>query len=309
MSPAARVLERKPEWLKVKLPSGQAYERLKSLMAEQGLHSVCEEARCPNIAECWGGGTATFMVLGDSCTRGCRFCSVASSVRPPAPDPEEPAKLARSLASLKLDYAVVTTVCRDDLPDQGAGHIAACLRETKKACPDMLVEVLVGDFQGDRSLLKTVLDAGPDVLSHNVETVERLTPAVRDARAGYRLSLSVLEAAGALRPSVRVKSSLMLGLGETEAELLDCFSDLRRAGVSILTLGQYLRPTGGGRHLPVAEYLSPERFERLGRLAEDAGFLYVASGPFVRSSYRAGELLLQGLLKNNEVLHAPHNAG
>ncbi len=294
---APRHKEPKPEWLKVKLPSGESYERLKALVHSQGLATVCEEARCPNIAECWGGGTATFMVLGESCTRGCRFCSVASLARPPAPDAEEPAKLAASLSSLGLDYAVITTVCRDDLPDQGAAHIAECVRRAKAACPRMLLEVLIPDFRGDEGLLGTVLAAEPDVLSHNLETVERLTPLVRDRRAGYRQSLDVLAASKRIRPASKTKSALMLGLGETEPELLRAFEDMRAVGVEVLTLGQYLRPGGEGRHLPVAEYVPPERFDRYRILAEGMGFLYVASGPFVRSSYRAGELLLKGMLQ------------
>ena len=267
-------------------------------MGDGVLHTVCEEARCPNVAECWGGGTATFMVLGDECTRGCRFCSVATARMPAPPDPTEPARLADSLARLGLTYAVVTTVCRDDLPDQGAGHLASCIRAARQRCPELLLEFLIQDFRGDEGLLKLVCDAGPHVLAHNLETVERLTPAVRDAKAGYGLSLGVLRALKRLAPSVKTKSSLMLGLGETEDELLQAFRDLRKAGVDILTLGQYLRPTGSGHHLPVADFITPERFEALGEAARAEGFLYVASGPFVRSSYRAGELFLEGMLRS-----------
>lgn len=287
---------RLPPWLKVRLPGGPAYDRVKALMRAHGLSTVCEEARCPNVAECWGGGTATVMVMGDACTRGCRFCSVATAARPGLPDPAEPANLAEALAGLGLEYVVVTTVCRDDLPDQGAGHVAACIRAVKRRCPDLLLEVLIQDFRGDRDLLRGVAEAGPDVIAHNLETVERLTPLVRDRKAGYRQSLDVLAAAKELRPGFHTKSSLMLGFGETEAELQQAFRDLRSVGTDVLTLGQYLRPTGQGRHLPVAEFVPPQRFDGLKQLAEAMGFLYVASGPFVRSSYRAAELFMKGLV-------------
>lgn len=290
-------MNRLPPWLKVGLPSGPNYLRIKEISAKRRLATVCEEARCPNIAECWGGGTATFMVMGELCTRGCRFCSVASSANPPAPNPEEPEKLAETLAEMGLEYAVITTVCRDDLPDQGAGHLAACLSAVKKRCPSMKVEFLAQDFRGEFEPLKRVLDAAPDVLAHNLETVERLTHPVRDARAGYGQSLRVLKAAKRIEPGIITKSSLMLGLGEEEEEVRQAFRDLREVGTDILTLGQYLRPTKAGRHLPVAEYLHPEQFERYGALARAEGFLYVASGPFVRSSYRAGELFMKGLLE------------
>lgn len=285
-------------WLKVKLPGGEAYGRIKGISARRNLHTVCEEARCPNIAECWGGGTATFMIMGDACTRGCRFCSVASAAKPALPDPAEPRHLAETLSEMELEYVVITTVCRDDLPDQGAAHIAECVSAVKNRCPDMLLEVLVQDFRGSEQALAAVITAGPDVIAHNLETVSRLTPAVRDAKAGYEQSLEVLRACKRLRPDLPTKSSLMLGLGETEAELLAAFRDLRSADVEILTLGQYLRPTRAARHLPVVEFVPPRRFESFGALARSQGFLYVASGPFVRSSYRAGELYLKGLLQN-----------
>ena len=237
-------------WLKVRLPSGPDYLRIKEVSARRKLSTVCEEARCPNIAECWGGGTATFMVMGDSCTRGCRFCSVASSAKPALPDPEEPAKLAQTLREMRLEYVVITTVCRDDLADQGAGHLAACLTAVHEACPAMKVELLAQDFRGDERLLRTVLDAKPDVLAHNLETVSRLTAAVRDAKAGYRQSLDVLRASKRLSPTTPTKTSLMLGLGETESELLETFSDLRAAGVDILTLGQYRAPPARAATFP-----------------------------------------------------------
>lgn len=288
---------RLPPWLKVKLPAGESYEKIKTASRARGLSTVCEEARCPNIAECWGGGTATFMVMGELCTRGCRFCSVASAAKPPLPDPMEPAKLADTLAEMKLDYVVLTTVCRDDLPDQGAGHLAECLRTVKARLPEMKLEMLLQDFRGDRRLLETVLDSGPDVVAHNVECVERLTETVRDAKAGYRQSLDVLARAKAYRPQAPTKSSIMVGLGETEPELVEAMKDLRAVGCDILTLGQYLRPAGVGRNLPVVEFIAPETFKRYETLARELGFLYVASGPFVRSSYRAGELFMKGLLE------------
>ncbi|MBI4060558.1 MAG: lipoyl synthase [Elusimicrobia bacterium] len=288
---------RLPAWLKVQLPAGEAVARIRAASRSRGLATVCEEARCPNLAECWGGGTATFMVMGDACTRGCRFCSVAAAVKPPPPDAEEPAKLARTLKEMAVEYAVLTTVCRDDLPDQGAAHLAACIREIKSVCPDMKLEMLLQDFRGDERLLETVLDAGPDVVAHNVECVERLSACVRDAKAGYRQSLAVLAHAKSFRPRSPTKTSLMLGLGETEGELIQSFKDLRSVGVDILTLGQYLRPSGSRHHLKVARFVHPDEFTRYGAIAREHGFLYVASGPFVRSSYRAAELFMKGHLE------------
>lgn len=295
-APARRSL---PPWLKVRLPTGPVVARLKEASKSRGLATVCEEARCPNIAECWGGGTATFMVMGDACTRGCRFCSVRSEARPALPDPDEPAKLSQTLKEMNLEYVVLTTVCRDDLPDQGAGHLADCIRAVKSENPRMKLEMLMQDFRGDERLVNQVLDAGPDVVAHNVECVERLTSLVRDAKAGYRQSLEVLAHVKRRRPSLPTKTSLMLGLGEKEDELKAAFEDLRGIGVDILTMGQYLRPTGAGRNLAVVEYIRPEEFDRLGELARSMGFLYVASGPFVRSSYRAAELFMTGHLERH----------
>jgi len=286
-----------PPWLKVSLPVGPNVARLKEASRSRGLATVCEEARCPNLAECWGGGTATFIVMGDTCTRGCRFCSVGTALKPPPPDPEEPSKLALTLKEMAVEYAVLTTVCRDDLPDQGASHLAACIRAVKSVCPGMKLEMLLQDFRGDKKLLETVLDSGPDVVAHNVECVERLTSSVRDAKAGYHQSLDVLARAKKYLPKTPTKTSLMLGLGETESELIRSFKDIRSVGVDILTLGQYLKPTGSRHHLPVDRFVPPEEFDRLGELARENGFLYVASGPFVRSSYRAAELFLKGHLE------------
>jgi lipoic acid synthetase len=296
-----RAAERLPPWLKVKLPTGPVVARLKDASRSRGLSTVCEEARCPNMGECWGGGTATFMVMGDTCTRGCRFCSVATALKPSAPDGEEPKKLSLTLKEMAVEYAVLTTVCRDDLPDQGAGHLAECIREIRKVNPSLKLEMLLQDFRADKGLLETVLDAGPDVVAHNVECVERLTSSVRDAKAGYRQSLDVLAHAKEYLPKTPTKTSLMLGLGETEGELIQSFKDIRAAGVDILTLGQYLRPSGSRHHLMVDKFIHPDDFKRYGEIAKEHGFLYVASGPFVRSSYRAAELFMKGHLET----HAP----
>ena len=276
-----------PPWLKTRLGAGEAYGAVKHLARGAGLNTVCVSARCPNAGECWSGGTATFMLLGDACTRACRFCAVPSSARPPGPDPEEPRNLARSVQALGLRYAVLTTVCRDDLADQGAAHVAACIRAVRESCPGARVEFLSQDFRGEEGPLKTVLDAGPDVFGHNLETVERLSPRVRDRRAGYRRSLGVLKAARRIQPGLCTKSSLLLGLGEAPEEVMQALRDLLDAGVSVLTLGQYLRPTPAPRSLPVAEFIAPERFQEYGRLARELGFARVSSGPLVRSSYKA----------------------
>lgn len=288
-----------PPWFRVSLPSGENYERIKALSSRFNLHTVCEEARCPNVAECWGGGTATFMVMGDTCTRGCRFCSVKTAKIPGALDPGEPEHLAKTLEALRLDYVVITSVCRDDITDQGAGHLARCIGAVKERNPEMLVEVLIPDFRGEREALKIVADSGPEVVAHNLETVERLTPKVRDRKASYRQSLEVLRSLKEIKPSLHTKSSLMLGLGEIEEEIIQSLKDLRAAGTDFLTLGQYLRPTGEGRHIPVQEYVSPERFGHYKSLADSMGFLYTASGPLVRSSYRAGEFFLKSLIKKD----------
>lgn len=297
MNKALERAARLPEWLKVKLPTGENVERIKAASRSRGLATVCEEARCPNLAECWGKGTATFMVMGETCTRGCRFCSVASEAHPPIPAADEPMKLAQTLLEMNLDYVVITTVCRDDLPDQGAGHLASCVATVKAKCPGLKVELLAQDFRGDMRLVEQVIDSGLDVFAHNVECVERLTETVRDARAGYRQSLDVLAHAKKYKPALPTKSSIMLGLGETEEELVATLKDLRSVGCDIVTLGQYLRPTGMGRNLPVAEFITPAAFERYGALARELGFPYAASGPFVRSSYRAAELFMNGYLE------------
>ncbi len=287
--------ERKPEWLRVRPPSGESYTHLKGLLRTLDLHTVCEEAHCPNVWECWGGGTATIMLLGDRCTRGCRFCAVTSGNPHGLVDLEEPRKVAEALADLGLTYVVLTSVDRDDLPDGGAAHFARTIREIKSRDPEILVEALIPDFQGDLGAVRTVLEAGPDVLDHNLETVRRLQAVARDPRANYEQSLSVLRGAKASSPSVFTKSSLMLGLGETRDEVLEAMRDLRANDVDFLTLGQYLRPSEW--HLPVQEYVSPQAFDELRSAGDALGFAYVAAGPLVRSSYRAGEFFLEKALR------------
>jgi lipoic acid synthetase len=282
---------RKPDWLRVGVPGGERYQRVRDTLQGLELHTVCAEARCPNVAECWGGGTATVMLMGAVCTRGCRFCHVKAGARPPPLDPEEPRHLAEAVARLGLDYIVVTSVDRDDLPDGGAGHFAEAIRRLKEI-PGLLVEVLTPDFQGDPEAIRTVGRAGPDVFANNIETVRRLTPVVRDAKAGYDQTLGVLVRMKREFPRVVTKSSIMVGLGETEAEVGETMQDLRANGVEILTLGQYLRPSAW--HLPVLEWVSPARFAAYRERGLALGFRYVAAGPLVRSSYRAAELFLRG---------------
>ena len=284
---------RKPPWLKVKLPTGarqERYRRLKTRARELRLHTVCEEARCPNIGECWGGGTATFMVMGDICTRGCRFCAVNTRRIGPPLDVDEPAHVASAIAELELDYVVLTSVNRDDLEDQGAGHFAACIRAVHAASPDTMVEVLTPDFRGRGDLVDVVLEAEPTVFAHNIECVERLTPVVRDPRATYRQSLDVLRHARGF-----TKSSIQVGHGEKPAEVLECMHDLREAGVDFLTVGQYLRPSD--KHLPVREFVPPETFSWYEERGLALGFEFVASGPLVRSSYKAGEYFIRDFIQ------------
>jgi lipoic acid synthetase len=283
----------KPPWLRVAVPGGDRYQRVRETLRRLQLHTVCEEAHCPNVAECWGGGTATVMLMGDTCTRGCRFCNVKTASHPPPLDPNEPGHLAEAVAELELDYVVVTSVNRDDLPDGGSGHFAKAI-EHLKAIRGLLVEVLTPDFLGDREAVATIGRAAPHVFAHNVETVRRLTPSVRDQKATYDQSLAVLAQMKEQFPTVVTKSSIMVGLGETGAEIEETMLDLRRVGTEILTLGQYLRPSAW--HLPVVEFVTPEIFRAYQSLGEKLGFRYVASGPLVRSSYRAAELFLKGAI-------------
>ncbi len=293
--PAGPLERGKPPWLKVKAPGGPRYAGLKQRARRLKLATVCEEARCPNIGECWSIGTGTFMLMGDTCTRGCRFCAINTAKRPPAVDPEEPRNIAEAVAEMGLSYVVLTSVNRDELPDGGAGHLAACLRAIKDESPDVLLEMLIPDFMGDFDALRLVVDSPIAVLAHNVETVERLTPSVRDPRASYRQSLEVLAMAKKMRPEVLTKTSLMVGLGETAEEVEQAIDDARAVDVDIITFGQYLRPTH--KHLPVVEFIHPKTFERYAEKARELGFGYVASGPLVRSSYRAGELFIEKTLR------------
>ena len=281
----ARPREPKPEWLKVRAPGSPSYLRLKGLMRELGLHTVCEEARCPNIGECWNHGTATFMILGDVCTRACSYCAVAHG-RPAAVDQKEPERVASAIATLGLDYVVITSVDRDDLPDGGASIFAATIRETRQRLPNCRIEVLIPDFQGDERALQTVLDARPDVLNHNTETVPRL---YRMARSGgrYTRTLELLDRSRTYAPEIATKTGLMVGLGEEHDELVATFRDLRQVGCGILTIGQYLRPTEA--HAPMVRYYHPDEFRDLKAIALDLGFVHVESGPLVRSSYHAHE--------------------
>ncbi len=288
---------RKPEWLKVRPPGGEKYASVKSLLGSLQLHTVCEEAKCPNSAECWGSGTATVMILGETCTRGCRFCAVESGDPGGKLDSDEPEHVAEAVSEMRLNYVVLTSVDRDDLPDGGAGHYARTILAVKERNPKTMVEALIPDFKGDEAALTKVVDAGPEVIGHNIETVESLTPRVRDKRSGYRGSIDVLKAAKRLDSSLITKSSLMLGLGEEQEEVLQAFSDLRDAGVDALTIGQYLRPSEW--HLPVEDYVLPEKFEEYRCVAESLGFLYVASGPLVRSSYRASEYFMAAIARQN----------
>ncbi len=287
--------ERKPAWLRVRPPAGENYVHLKTLFRSLDLHTVCEEAHCPNVGECWGGGTATIMLMGDTCTRGCRFCAVKSGNPQGVLDLGEPEKVAMALAEMDLSYVVLTSVDRDDLPDGGAAHFAATVRAIKARRPDMLVEALIPDFQGDLEAVRRVVESGVDVLDHNVETVERLQGTVRDRRANYAQSLAVLRGAKAIREGLFTKSSIMLGLGETRDEILQTMRDLRAIDVDILTLGQYLRPSDW--HLVVHEYVPPEFFDELRDIGESMGFAYVAAGPLVRSSYRAGEFFMENVIR------------
>lgn len=293
---STRTRTRLPEWFRVELPTGDAIQRYRATtgqIADNALHTVCEEAHCPNIHECWGRGTATFMVAGRECTRGCRFCAVETLRAPEAPDAHEPQYLADAIAAMGLSYTVITVVNRDDLPDGGASHYRACLDAVHALAPHVGLELLCSDLAGNEAALAELLDGAPlQVFAHNVETVERLTPEVRDPRASFAQSLRILETAKELRPELATKSSIMLGLGETEAELLSAFGALRDVGVELLTLGQYLAPGPG--YYSVREFVTPEHFGALARTARELGFRAIASGPLVRSSYRAESLLAAG---------------
>lgn len=276
---------RKPDWLKVRFPSSPVFHSTKSLISDLRLTTVCEEAQCPNRWECWSAGTATFMIAGERCTRACGFCAVETA-KPFPLDPDEPHRVGEAISRLKLRHIVLTSVTRDDLEDGAAEHFAQTIRAVRAVDPAIVIEVLTPDFNGRDASLQTVAAAAPNVFNHNVETVERLTPLVR-SRAQYRLSLEVLRRFREIAPGITTKSGLMLGLGEEEPEILASMDDLRAAGVEVLTLGQYLRPTP--KHLPVVAYIHPEKFEEYRQIGLKKGFQHVASGPLVRSSYHAAE--------------------
>jgi len=272
---------RKPDWLKIKLPNGESYLKVKGIIEQQGLHTICSSGRCPNMGECWGAGTATFMILGEICTRSCKFCATKTG-KPLPLDADEPGKIANSVKLLNLKHVVLTSVDRDDLPDAGATAWATTIRKIREICPGTTIETLVPDFGGNYTNLQLVIDECPEIISHNLETVRRLTPEVRSA-AQYDRSLQVIRQIAA--SCVTAKSGIMAGLGESEAEVLDTMDDLRMVGCSIFTIGQYLRPTKD--HLPVREYVTPEQFEKYRQIALDKGFTHVESKPLVRSSYHA----------------------
>lgn len=294
----------KPPWFRVPAPDVNAgtlsrYEKLKGELHELNLHTVCEEASCPNIGECWNTGTATIMLLGDTCTRGCRFCNVNTSSTPPPPDQNEPMNTATAISKWGVNYIVLTSVDRDDLLDGGSLHFTKTVQYTKQLNPDILLECLVSDFQGNLDCVKTLAMSGLDVYAHNIETVRRLQRHVRDKRAGYDQSLAVLKyAKQVMNGGLYTKSSIMLGLGETLDEVRECMMDLRRIDCDVLTLGQYMRPSPN--HLDVVEYITPEVFQKLEKEGLDMGFKYVASGPLVRSSFKAGEYFMNNMIRNND---------
>ena len=278
----------KPPWLRVKAPSREGVLKLKQLIQHQRLHTVCESAACPNMGECWQAGTATFMILGNLCTRACRFCDVKTSARPGAVDLNEPKRLAETVATMGLKHVVLTSVTRDDLPDGGAAHFVRCMDSIREAKNDVTLEILTPDFRGDLDALQVVLDGAPEIFNHNLETIQRLTPRIRSG-AVYHRSLDILAEAKKRAPHIKTKSGLMLGLGETNEEVLECLTDFKRANVDIVTLGQYLRPSP--KHHKVMRFVSPENFNELGAAAKDMGFAHVESGPLVRSSYHAERAL------------------
>jgi lipoic acid synthetase len=281
MSAEMKGRERLPRWMKMQMPKGESYSKVKNLVNQHQLHTICTSGNCPNIGECWNRGTATFMILGDICTRNCKFCGVTTG-NPLAPDPEEPRRIAESVQIMQLKHAVITSVDRDDLPDLGAAFWAETIREVKALNPETKIEVLIPDFQGKAELIQKVIAAEPEVISHNMETVERLTPQIRSA-AKYRTSLEVIRCIAT--SGIVAKSGIMLGLGETEAEVIQVMDDLLEAGCKVMTIGQYLAPTL--HHIQVVGYVSPEQFERYRTIGLERGFSFVESSPLVRSSYRA----------------------
>ena len=286
----------RPSWLKMKIPSGENYVKVKKTLQKYNLRTVCEEASCPNVSECWGVGTATIMIMGDVCTRGCKFCNVDTGKQSEL-DSEEPQHVAEAIKDWNLKYVVITSVCRDDLPDEGSDHFARTIQCVKSECPKTVVESLIPDFSGNEKFIETIVKSKPNVIGHNVETVKRLSPYVRDFRANYKQSLKVLKYVKELDSSIFTKSSLMLGLGESEEEILQTAQDLRDVDVDMITLGQYLQPSSS--HLPVKEFVPPEKFYQLKLDLQKLGFLNVESGPFVRSSFRASDII-DLIIKNTD---------
>ena len=299
-APKRTPIKPKPSWIKMRAPAGERYLQLKDMLGELKLATVCQEANCPNIGECWGGGTATIMLMGEVCTRGCRFCNVKTGNPKGKLDLEEPEKVSYAVSKMGLDYVVLTSVDRDDLPDEGSLHFAKTVRMLKERAPTLLIEVLTPDFKGNEQFIGYIVDAEPDVFAHNVETVERLQKRVRDPRANYAQSMRVLEFVKERDNTRFTKTSLMLGLGETDDEIRQTLRDLRGVGCDVVTFGQYLQPRK--RHLPVEEFVTPAKFQEWQAEAESMGFLYVASGPLVRSSYRAGEFFMKGMIEQRKKL-------
>ena len=279
---------RKPDWLKIKIPSGEDYLRVKKTLRTYNLNTVCEESSCPNVSKCWESGTATIMIMGSLCTRVCKFCDVSSG-RPAPLDPDEPKRVAEAIKQWNLRYIVITSVCRDDLEDGGATHFAKTIKSVKLACPNTIVEPLIPDFNYDSDSIKKIIESEPEVVSHNIETVRRLSSKVRDSRATYDQSLSVLRKIKEINPKIYTKSSFMVGHGETKEEVIQTASDLKSANVDVITAGQYLQPSLN--HLPVVEYVHPEKFVSYQKIFEEMGFLHVVVGPFVRSSFQAADFI------------------
>ena len=279
---------RKPDWLKIKIPSGEDYLRVKKTLRTYNLNTVCEESSCPNVSKCWESGTATIMIMGNMCTRVCRFCDVSSG-RPAPLDPDEPKRVAEAIKQWNLRYIVITSVCRDDLEDGGAAHFAKTIKSVKLSCPNTIVEPLIPDFNYDSDSIKKIIESEPEVVSHNIETVRRLSSKVRDSRATYDQSLSVLKKIKEINPKIYTKSSFMVGHGETKEEVIQTASDLKSANVDVITAGQYLQPSLN--HLPVSEYVHPEKFASYQKIFEEMGFLHVVVGPFVRSSFQAADFI------------------
>jgi lipoic acid synthetase len=286
----------RPDWLKMKIPSGENYLKVRKTLQKYNLHTVCEEASCPNVSECWGVGTATIMIMGDVCSRGCKFCNVETG-KPFELDSEEPQHVAQAIKEWNLRYVVITSVCRDDLPDEGSEHFAKTIQCIKSECPNIVVESLIPDFSGNEKFIETIVKAKPNVMGHNIETVKRLSPTIRDLRANYNQSLKVLKYVKELDSSIFTKSSLMLGLGESEEEIIQTAQELRAVDVDIITLGQYLQPSLS--HLSVKEFVTPEKFYQLKLDLKKLGFLHVESGPFVRSSFRASDVI-DLIIKNTD---------